>query len=99
MLHRYDRVTAAILVAGDLVLSFVAVVLAYHLRFVWKVGGDVFGLPDEIPSFFAYLPFALTVVVSTVAVFAGSGLYTRRRLHGRYGELFAIVRNVTLVLF
>ena len=99
MLHRHDRVTAALLVAGDLVLSFAAVALAYQLRFGWKVGGAVIGLPADIPSFFAYLPFALTVVVSTVAVFAASGLYTRRRLHGRYGEFFAIVRNVTLVLF
>lgn len=99
MLHRHDRVTAVVLVAGDLVLSFASVALAYQLRFGWKVGGDIIGLPDDIPSFFAYLPFALTVVVSTVAVFAASGLYTRRRLHGRYGEFFAIVRNVTLVLF
>lgn len=98
MLHRHDRVTAAILVAGDLILSFAAVALAYQIRFGWKVAGDLIGLPDNIPSFFAYLPFALMVVVSTVAVFAGNGLYTRRRLHGRYGEFFAIVKNVTLVL-
>jgi exopolysaccharide biosynthesis polyprenyl glycosylphosphotransferase len=98
LLHRHDRVTAALLVAGDLVLSFAAVALAYQIRFGWKLYGDLIGLPEPVPSFFAYLPFALTVVVSTVAVFAAGGLYTRRRLHGRYGEFFAIVKNVSLVL-
>jgi len=77
---------------------FAAVALAYQIRFGWKIGGGLFGLPDNIPSFYAYLPFAIMVVVATVAIFAGNGLYTRRRLHGRYGEFFAIVRNVTLVL-
>jgi exopolysaccharide biosynthesis polyprenyl glycosylphosphotransferase len=98
LLHRHDRFTAALLVAGDLVLSFAAVALAYQIRFGWKLYGDLIGLPEPIPSFFAYLPFALTVVVTTVAVFAAGGLYTRRRLHGRYGEFFAIVKNVSLVL-
>lgn len=98
MLHRHDRFTAAILVAGDLILSFGALLLSYNLRYVWKLWGETLGLPENIPSFYAYLPFAIVIVITTLSVFAILGLYSRGRFQGRLAEFFALIRSVSLIL-
>ncbi|MBD3401233.1 MAG: undecaprenyl-phosphate glucose phosphotransferase [Candidatus Coatesbacteria bacterium] len=95
MLHRQDRLIAVVLVVGDLACTFGALALAYVMRFVWKLAPN---LPDWTPSFADYLPFALAIMVTLVAVFAANGLYSRRRGHSNIEEFLAVLRISFLVL-
>ncbi len=95
MLHRQDRLISAVLVAGDLVCTFGALVLAYIARYVWRLAPNQ---PDWTPDFLEYLPFALAIMVTTVAVFAANGLYSRRPGRSTLQDFLAVIRVSLFVL-
>jgi exopolysaccharide biosynthesis polyprenyl glycosylphosphotransferase len=84
------------LLAGDTVVTFGGVTLAWWLRYESRIGRLGIDVPDA--TFGRYLPLLLLGVALLIASFAQFGLYDTRLLLRRYQSLNAILKGAAFWL-
>jgi exopolysaccharide biosynthesis polyprenyl glycosylphosphotransferase len=85
------------LLAGDTLVTFAALALAYWLRYASTLARFGIDVPDA--TFARYLPLLLVGVALLIGAFAQFGLYDTRLVLRRYQSLNAILKGATFWLF
>ena len=92
MIHQRHRITAAVLLAGDLVATTCAFFAAWHLRFTF----EVIPLIKTAPELARYLELLPGVLVLFPVVFYFHGLYRPRTSASRVDEAVSVLLAVVL---
>ncbi len=91
--QRYQRVLRWVLQSSDLVLVDLAFVLAYYLRYIQGIGGDV--ADENFVPLDVYYPLLIGLSITLVVVYRVTGLY-RAPLKGPFlREVWSIVLSTT----
>ena len=92
MIERRRQIQALLQLAGDILATAAAVILAYWLRFEVEIQPVTKGLPP----FHMYLRLVPVVVVLYPIVFYFQGLYQKRRIRSRFDESMRVLVAVLL---
>ncbi len=89
MLKKHSQIFEAVFKASDLAIVCIAWVLSYWLRF----HTNLFPIEKGIPEFTYYFKMIVFICIIWGFVFRRSGLYKPMRGHGKYGEIFKLLRS------
>ena len=92
MLKKYNQVFTTFLFFMDLFFIALAWFLAYLLRF----DAGFFGVSKEVPSWGEHLPLLVIILLVCGVVFNMTGLYRTKRLSSLRGEVYDLIRAVTI---
>lgn len=92
MIQRRRQIQVALLLAGDILATAVAILIAYWLRFEVEIHPVTKG----IPPLEMYLRLIPVTALMWPAVFYFQGLYQLRRLRSRFDELLRVALAVLL---
>jgi Undecaprenyl-phosphate glucose phosphotransferase len=92
MVKQQSRILTAVYIFGDLTATFLALLLAYFVRFHLEVVEVTKGI-NPLRQYLLLLP---PIAVIWPAIFYLHGLYNLRRLRSRVDELFSIVWAVAM---
>jgi exopolysaccharide biosynthesis polyprenyl glycosylphosphotransferase len=91
-----QTIVPLLLLAGDTLVTFCGVALAWWLRYQSRLGRIGIDVPDA--TFARYLPLQLLGVGLLIAAFAQAGLYDARLVLRRYQSLNAILKGAAFWL-
>ena len=92
MIERRRQIQVLLQLVGDVVVSGLAVLVAYWLRFEVEIQPVTKGLPP----LHMYLRLVPVVMVLYPVVFYFQGLYQRRRIRSRFDEALRVIVAVVL---
>ena len=92
MLKKYNQVFITLLFFTDLFLIALAWSFAYFLRF----DARFVGVDKDIPTWGQHLPLLVIILFVCGAVFNTTGLYRVRRLSSLPGEIFDLIKAMTI---
>ncbi|MGD8440926.1 MAG: hypothetical protein PVG53_10345, partial [Holophagae bacterium] len=92
MIQRRRQIQVALLLAGDVLATAIAILIAYWLRFEVEIHPVTKG----VPPLEMYLRLIPVTALMWPAVFYFQGLYQLRRLRSRFDELLRVALAVLL---
>ncbi|MCS7182775.1 MAG: undecaprenyl-phosphate glucose phosphotransferase [Thermoanaerobaculum sp.] len=94
MIYHKLRLQRTLVLGLDLALTYLALILAYHLRFTW----EIVPVTKGVPPFEPYLALIPIITLVWPVVFYFRGLLTGRPRRSRIDEVLAVLTAVALAM-